>query len=202
MTDEQAPLILTLAFDDAAFAHLDGLRWRHFPPERNFIPAHLTLFHHLPGAEQARILTDLAAEGLHQPFFAMQAVNVRFLGRGVAIQLQAPELLPLRQRLAAAWAPWLGAQDRQPFRPHVTVQNKVAPSVARELHDLLAAKFEPFPVEARGFLLWHYRGGPWERAAAVPFRAAPRGNPAAQRSRSTQIAAWSDAASSGRVSSG
>jgi uncharacterized protein DUF29 len=30
-----------------------------FPPERNLIPAHLTLFHHLPGAELTQVLADL-----------------------------------------------------------------------------------------------------------------------------------------------
>jgi hypothetical protein len=103
----------------------------------------------------------------------MRAAGLLFLGRGVAIRLEAPELPALRGRLAAAWAPWLGAQDRQPFRPHVTVQNKVAPAAARELHAALSSGFAPFPVEARGFLLWRYLGGPWERVAAVPFRGAP-----------------------------
>jgi 2'-5' RNA ligase len=167
------PLILTLALDAAAFARLDGLRRRHFPPERNFIPAHLTLFHQLPGAEQDGVLAELAAQAAGQPPFAMRAVGVQFLGCGVAIRLEAPELLVLRGRLAAGWAPWLGAQDRQSFHPHVTIQNKVAPAAARELHAALSAGFAPFPVDARGFLLWRYLGGPWERVAAVPFRGAP-----------------------------
>jgi hypothetical protein len=170
--DESAPLILTLAFDDAAFARLDGLRRRYFPPGRNFLPAHLTLFHRLPGEERVRILSDLSAECPRQPPFAMRAVGVQFLGRGVAVRLEAPELPALRGRLAVAWAPWLGAQDRQPFRPHITIQNKVAPAAARELHAALSAGFAPFPVEARGLLLSRYLGGPWERVAAVPFRAA------------------------------
>jgi 2'-5' RNA ligase len=167
------PLILTLALDEAAFARLDGLRRRHFPPERNLVPAHLTLFHKLPGVEQDAVLAELAAQAAGQPPFAMRAVGVQFLGSGVAVRLEAPELLALRGRLAAAWAPWLGAQDRQPFRPHVTIQNKVSPAAARELHAALSAGFAPFPVEARGFLLWRYLGGPWKRVAEVPFRGAP-----------------------------
>jgi len=39
--------ILTAEMDDDSFAWLAGLRRRHFPPERNFLPAHLTLFHRL-----------------------------------------------------------------------------------------------------------------------------------------------------------
>jgi 2'-5' RNA ligase len=167
------PLILTVGLDEAAFARLDGLRRRHFPPERNLVPAHLTLFHKLPGAEQDGIVAKLATEAAGRSPFTMQAVGVLFLGRGVAIRLEAPELLTLRGRLAAAWAPWLGAQDRQPFRPHVTIQNKVAPAAARELHAALSADFAPFAVGACGLLLWRYLGGPWEQIAAVPFRDAP-----------------------------
>ena len=116
----------------------------------------------------------------------MRAAGALFLGRGVAIRLEASELLALRGRLAAAWAPWLGAQDRQPFRPHVTIQNKVEAAAARELHAALSAGFVPFEVEARGFLLWRYLGGPWERVAEVPFAGALT---VGHRSRSTQTAA-------------
>lgn len=91
------------------------------------------------------------------------------LGRGVAFRLESPELAALRRGLAARWAAWLGAQDRQPPRPHVTVQNKVRPEAARALHAELAAGFRPFPVEGRGLLLWRYLGGPWEPVASVPF---------------------------------
>ena len=43
-----APLIVTALIGEADFARLDGLRRAHFPPERNVLRAHLTLFHHLP----------------------------------------------------------------------------------------------------------------------------------------------------------
>ena len=56
---EDAPLILTLGFDAASFTHLDAMRRRHFPAERNFIPAHLTLFHHLPGEREQDIAATL-----------------------------------------------------------------------------------------------------------------------------------------------
>ncbi len=94
---------------------------------------------------------------------------MRFLGRGVAFTLRSPELARLRERLAAAWRPWLGAQDRQPFRPHVTVQNKVAPDAARALHAELSAGFAPFAAQGRGLLLWRYLGGPWEAELEAPF---------------------------------
>jgi hypothetical protein len=95
--------------------------------------------------------------------------GVRFLGRGVAYDLASPDLGAVRAALAAAWRSWLTPQDRQAHRPHVTVQNKVPPDVARALHARLSAAFEPGPVTARGLGLWRYLGGPWEPLAELPF---------------------------------
>ena len=105
-----------------------------------------------------------------RPFFPVAVTGVRFLGRGVALDLAAPELTGLRTALATAFDPWLTRQDRQWSRPHVTVQNKVEPDVARALHARLTAAFVPETVTARGLGLWHYRGGPWTPAGEFGFR--------------------------------
>lgn len=54
-----APLILTLAMDERSQERFDRLRETHFPPERNHLSAHLTLFHRLPGERQTAISADL-----------------------------------------------------------------------------------------------------------------------------------------------
>ncbi len=59
--DNTAPLILTLQLDERSFAFFDEQRRRYFPKERNFIPAHLTLFHALPGEQLAAIQHDIEA---------------------------------------------------------------------------------------------------------------------------------------------
>jgi 2'-5' RNA ligase len=164
-----APLILTAGLDERAFAYLDGLRRRHFPPERNVLRAHLTLFHALPGGEEAAIRADLARATGGRPPIDARVADVIALGRGVAVRIEAPELTALRAALASGWEPWLTPQDRQKLRPHVTVQNKVEPAVARALHAELAAGFEPFPVRIERLCLWRYLGGPWEARAAFPF---------------------------------
>jgi hypothetical protein len=87
----------------------------------------------------------------------------------VALALEAPEAARLRADLARGWEAWLTAQDRQGWRPHVTVQNKVAPEVARATLAALAAGFAPWEARAEGLLLWRYRGGPWEAAGEFPF---------------------------------
>ena len=102
--------------------------------------------------------------------FDVAVTGVRFLGRGVAYTLHSPEVAAVRSRLAAAWQPWLTPQDRQRHAPHVTVQNKVDPAVARALHDRLLADFAPHTAHARGLGLWRYLGGPWEPVAELGFR--------------------------------
>lgn len=92
----------------------------------------------------------------------LEATGLRSLGRGVAIAFASPSLVQLRQGLATEWRDWLTPQDSAKISPHVTIQNKVAPDLARRtLHDL-QAEFRPFAATAEGLNLWRYLGGPWE----------------------------------------
>jgi 2'-5' RNA ligase len=159
-----APLILTAAFDAETQAWLESLRRAHFPPERNFIPAHLTLFHALPGQEHETIVAAVAEACRGGVPTAATIGPSRFTGRGVALAVEAPGLAVLRRDLAARFAPHLTPQDRQGCRPHVTVQNKVEPEVARALQARLAAEITPRPARVTALQLWWYRAGPWEAA--------------------------------------
>lgn len=85
------------------------------------------------------------------------------------LRLPAPDLVAVRAALTRRWWPWLTAQDRQKFRAHVTVQNKVAPEQARALHAALHADFAPLAATGEVLRLWRYLGGPWEPIAAYPF---------------------------------
>lgn len=165
----EPPLILTLALEEAAQVRFDALRGRHFPPERNVVPAHVTLFHALPGAEEAAIAAELARCCAATAPFAVRIAGLRSLGRGVAYTLESAELGRLRAALARAWTPWLGAQDRQGYRAHLTIQNKATPESARALLAAMQAQFSPFEVGAAGLLLWRYLGGPWEGAGRFAF---------------------------------
>ncbi len=162
------PLIVTLLLDPAAQERFDRLRAAHFPARRNHLAAHLTLFHALPGSAVDLVSADLA-HAADRPAFDVAVTGVRSLGRGVAYTLDAPELTDLRAGLARAWSSLLTPQDRQRHAPHVTVQNKVEPAVARALRDRLAAEFVPHRVGARGLGLWRYLGGPWAPVAEFPF---------------------------------
>jgi hypothetical protein len=64
----------------------------------------------------------------------------------------------------------LGPQDRIGWRPHVTIQNKVAPKVGRALLVALERDFAPRPLAIRGLGLHRYVDGPWETLGTYPFR--------------------------------
>lgn len=164
-------LILTLALDAKSQEFFNELRKQHFPSERNFLAAHLTLFHHLPGAEYAAITEHLAQLAAAQPPQTLAVSGVRFLGRGVAYMLECPPLQTLHRALQTAWQPHLTPQDQQKLNPHVTVQNKVDPAVGRALYQELAADFHPFEATGEGLQLWAYRNGPWEELKMFEFQA-------------------------------
>lgn len=168
------PLILTLALDPASQGFFERERQRWFPPSLNMIPAHVTLFHHLPGDGLPRLCADLqtcCADEAPAPFSVDRPL---LLGRGVAYAIGAPAAAAFRARLVSLWQSAsepvsLTAQDRQPWRPHVTVQNKVDPAQARALHTRLTQDFVPFSGMATGAALWRYLGGPWQHERDFPF---------------------------------
>jgi hypothetical protein len=76
----------------------------------------------------------------------------------------------IREQLAGEFHGLLGAQDMGGWRPHITIQNKVAPKVARELIASLARGFVPCPLKIAALALHRYRDGPWEPVASHAFR--------------------------------
>lgn len=171
---DDAPLVVTAHLDDASFAILDSLRRRHFPPALNRIPAHVSLFHALPGAELAGVAATLAEVAAATAPFELWPTGPMSLGRGVALRYDSDTLSRLHGALARRFASWLTPQDRQRFKAHVTIQNKVAPAEARALLARLAPDEAPV-CRVEGIDLWRYRGGPWEPVATLRFGAAQKG---------------------------
>ena len=165
------PLILTLKLDQPSFAHFDQLRQQYFPPERSFLPAHVTLFHALPGEQEFNIRQVLQALCAETPLLSLSFPTLRFLGKGVAVEVEGLELVQLRQHLAQLWHEGLSRQDRQGYRPHVTVQNKATPEQARQLYEHLLQTWQPRQGTGEGLLLWRYQGGPWELIETFLFQA-------------------------------
>lgn len=165
-----APLILTAQFSPADQAWADTLRRDHFPPERNFVPAHITLFHHLPPGSLTELKRMLVTQ-VRSDAPPAQIDRLLSLGRGVALHVDCPGLVAIRAALSDRLHGLLVPQDQAQPRLHITVQNKVAPEVARAtLGRLERAIRLPRPLAIASLNLWYYRGGPWEAAARYPFR--------------------------------
>ncbi|WKA30413.1 2'-5' RNA ligase family protein [Bradyrhizobium roseum] len=157
--------ILTAELDPESFTWLDTLRQQHFPPERNLLPAHLTMFHQLSPAQTAR-LDDCELPDGPVPILLSTPI---LLGSGVSIRIQSPELGRLRTAARQAMSGEFSKQDSQGWRPHVTIQNRVPAEAAKELYRTIENGFEESAGAVTGLLLWEYLGGPWRMARRLPF---------------------------------
>jgi 2'-5' RNA ligase len=164
-----APLIVTAELPEALQSRADQLRQMHYPPERNQLRAHVTLFHALPPSVEDELRDALATEAKAKPVPA-RLEGVMNLGRGTALRIESPAMLALRELLAERFHGLLTPQDEHSPRLHVTIQNKVAPSEAKALQRELAATLEPRDFTFAGLALHRYRGGPWEFVRRWPFR--------------------------------
>ncbi len=162
------PLVVTVLLDEATQARFDAERAALFPAGRTVVGAHVTLFHAVPGQRSDRVHADVRAVARRDPFL-VTVDGLVSLGRGVAYRLESPSLRQVHETLRASWQEWLTPQDRQPFRPHITVQNKVDAATARATLARLSASFRPVTALARGLAVWRYDGGPWTPLAAAPF---------------------------------
>jgi hypothetical protein len=162
-------LIITAEIGAADFAWLDGLRRAHYPPERNQLPAHLTMFHALPPSAEDEVRSSLARMSPERPPRAM-IEGLMDLGGGVAFRVVSPDLDRIRRELAEDFHGLLSAQDSGGWRPHVTIQNKVSSTEARALKSRLEGDFRPRPLAISGLALHRYLGGSWESLATYSFR--------------------------------
>jgi hypothetical protein len=162
-------LIVTADFGREDFAWLDGQRRRYFPPERNQLAAHLTMFHALPPSAEDEARRELKRQVARAAPRA-QVAGLMNLGRGVAYRVVSDELEAIRREIADHFHGSLTAQDAQGWRPHVTVMNKAEPRAAREVLAELSAGFAPRPLQIVGLSLYRYLGGPWEALGTWTFR--------------------------------
>lgn len=161
------PFILTLTIDKEAFLFFNTLRQENFPASRNFINAHITLFHALPNNKS--IVSDVKDVCYRQKPFILTVKEPASIGKGVAFKIESNELLQLHKSLQIRWQDFLTQQDRQKLWPHITVQNKVAVQKAQELLNKLKDTFTPMLVPATGLQLWEYLNGPWKLVEDFPF---------------------------------
>ena len=165
------PLIVTAGLGEPVQGWATGLRRAYFPPERNYLAAHLTLFHALPPSLLDEVKTRLADHARRAPPKAW--INgLMNLGRGVALSIESEELDRIRRELQHDFHGSLSAQDAGGWRPHVTIQNKVEPSIAKATLGKLTREGvgDPRPLTIAALELHRYDGGPWEPVKRFPFR--------------------------------
>lgn len=154
------PLILTtLRLDKHDFNYFNSLRQKYFPAERNFIDAHLTLFHAL--ANELTVTNTVKEICGHQSSFVITVKALVSIGNGVAFTIESQELMQLHKSLQNKWLEFLSNQDKQKLWPHITIQNKVPVNEAKCVLNELQKNFKPFFLPAKGLQLWEYLNGPW-----------------------------------------
>ncbi len=165
------PLIVTALIGAADQALFDRLRTTYFPPERNHLAAHLTMFHAIPHMLEEELRHRLAAiAGEYSPPRATIS-GLMNLGGGVAYRIVSDDLDAIRAELADAFRGHLTQQDHHGWRPHITIQNKVTSSAAIATLADLERGFAPRPLAITGLAYHHYEGGPWRLGRRYPFRA-------------------------------
>ncbi len=169
MTVATAPIIVTAELGKVDRAWADALRRRHYPPERNQLSAHLTLFYHLPPSIEEELRAALKGWG-SDPKPVATIDRAYSLGAGVALGIVSADLQAIWADLARRFERCLIPQDQHPPRLHITIQNKVEPAVARATLNEVQASLTPRPIEITALACWHYRGGPWSLISRHAFR--------------------------------
>ncbi len=168
------PFIVTASLPPDIFVWADGLRREHFPPERNHLQAHVTLFHSFAPSlleELKIILPQIAGEYAKVP---AQITGLMDLGKGTAIRLQSTGMLAIRSAIAEHFHGALTDQDLHEPRLHITIQNKVSKEEARALQASLEGQIETRFFDFPGLELHRYLGGPWEELRRFAFRGRAR----------------------------
>lgn len=165
-----APFIVTAELPPGVLSWADGLRRAHFPPERNWLKAHVTLFHSFAPSLRAELLAMLGSVAGEFAPPPCEVTGLMNLGKGTAIALSSPGMLQVRGLIADRFHGALTAQDRHPPRLHITVQNKVTPEAARALQAALEPVLERRRFRFTGLGLHLYRGPHWESLGTWRFR--------------------------------
>lgn len=169
-----APLIVTAELPPDLFSWANRLRTNHFPPERNFLQAHVTLFHALPPSAEGELRDCLKELVRSNPPVPARLVGLMKLGKGTALKLESEGMIALWQEIADRFHGLLSPQDQHKPRLHVTVQNKVSIEEAKALQAHLAPRVQPRDFAFAGLAYHYYRGGPWELAGKFAFRGKSR----------------------------
>ena len=164
------PFIVTAELPADLFAWANRLRQAHFPPDRNHLAAHVTLFHALAPSLREELPAVLAQ--LAGTYAAPDAKldGLMNLGKGTALALSSTGMMAIHAEIADRFHGMLTAQDQHRPRLHITIQNKVTPEAARTLQAELAPLITPRRFAFSGLGLHRYCNPHWEVVGIWPFR--------------------------------
>jgi hypothetical protein len=163
-------LIVTAELPQDLFSWANQLRQDHFPPERNVLKAHVTLFHAMPPSAEGELRDCLAQMAASNAPVPGRLEGVMKLGKGTALEISSPAMIALWEELAERFHGMLTPQDEHRPRLHITIQNKVSLEEAKALQAELAPRILPGDFAFRGLELHAYRGGPWDLLQRWRFR--------------------------------
>ncbi|WWC95617.1 hypothetical protein V866_002482 [Kwoniella sp. B9012] len=201
----QSPIILTLRLDKATHKLLTDLRSKYFPPHRNFLTAHVTLFHAIPAHRLNELddqLNSICSSRTGWDVFFGEPEKMG--NRGVYLIVRErpsstverihQQLLTDLKRGIKGDKDKLTNQDLQTMRkPHVTILNKASNEEqvdtclkeVKEFFDGLKTdgrKEGQHKGRAVGFELWEYLGGPWKSIKQYSFKGEDIDSPEKQES--------------------
>jgi len=164
------PFIVTAELPPDLLSWADGLRQQHFPPERNWLKAHVTLFHAFAPSLREELRSVLAAMAGEYAPPAARLDGLMNLGKGTALAISSPAMLEVRERIAERFHGALTAQDSHQPRLHITIQNKVLPDAAKALQLTLAEAITARSFRFAGLGLHLYCNPHWEAQGVWRFR--------------------------------
>ncbi len=164
MNAAAAPLILTVALPDRLQRQADTVRNALAPAAAARAPAHLTLFRHLPGLQQAEVVNRLRRMAARPAPALSLGPPTRRGSRWVA-PVTAPALDAARAELADQLSGLLAPGDHAPPLLHISLSSdRDAPPALDE-----------GPWTARGLLLWRHEGAHRASEGSGPGPAPERG---------------------------
>lgn len=169
MPGSKAILILA-ALPPDIFAWADGLRRKYYPPERNRLPAHVTLFHGLPPSAAGEVQARLQALAAQLPPPAAQITGIMDLHGGTALRIRSAGMEATHAELAAQLHGIVQQRDRHDLQLHITLQHKVPLAQARDLQAQLAKMDYQRSFHFTAFATHRWDGELWRFERKWPFR--------------------------------
>jgi len=164
-----APLLVTAELPSDILVWADAMRQAHFPPERNKLKAHVTLFHALPPSVEDELGTLLAQLAKGEGPKA-RVTGLMKLEGGTALALESPGMAEVHGVIQDRMHGLMIPQDTHELRLHITIQNKVSANKARALQTDLGPKLERRVFHFIGFGLHAFVDGLWRPIRTFPFR--------------------------------